>query len=201
MWIVRVYRITPRQVIVVAQVVVAPRQVLSFWRINVVTPREVVVGGPVRNVAVEDALGGKQADWIGQTNEIEVAPLQLTRIEKDARQLEKAQETDAAAAVQAILQLPRIPERHATGPIEEQVRQRRQQVRVRLLLPRRPEVDVARTRTQDTGVDHVRRAGLQDELYLHRRHRRLGLKEQRGRAGNHQRRHARSAHPEITVEP
>src|SRR5437660_11621018 len=110
MWVGDVYRITPRELIVVGQVVVAPRELLPLGRIDLVAPRELFVRSPVRDVAEENAFGSQKTDWIGQADQVQVAPRKLTWIEDDARQLQDVQQPDPAAVVQAILQLARIPE-------------------------------------------------------------------------------------------
>src|SRR5205814_625739 len=108
------------------QVAVTPDDVLAFRRRNVVAPDDVIVDRPVGDVAVENAFGRQHADGVGETNQIQLALLQLQRVENDAGQIEEAEQMDADAVVQVVLQPRRavVKKRDAAAAIEQQIRQR-----------------------------------------------------------------------------
>src|SRR5258708_5300665 len=96
-------------------------------RIDLVTPDQVLIGGPVRDIAVENALRGQQADRIGQSEQVQVARRELRGVEEDARQLQQVDQLDAAAAVHPRLHDAGIPERDATRAVQQEAEKRVQE--------------------------------------------------------------------------
>src|SRR5882672_4577811 len=62
--------VAPDQVVIVGRVVVAPYEMLSFGRVDVVSPDQVFVGRPVRDVAEQNPFGLKEADRVVETNQV-----------------------------------------------------------------------------------------------------------------------------------
>src|SRR4051812_5629804 len=97
----RLNGVSPEDLVVFARGGITPENLLPFRRVDGVAPQNLVIARPVGDITPENLIRRSARQRIGYTEQVQVAPLQVSGSEPRKRRFQQRQQPDSRAIVDA----------------------------------------------------------------------------------------------------